>query len=110
MPVWMPAAVSAAVKLAQTPAGRKFAGNAAGAAAGAAGKAGAGHIGRRRASRQQRELAHKLSRQVHGQLSKAVFIGSSEEHLVVWKDSVPIAAFPPVEGVLAGKSELAHVT
>jgi hypothetical protein len=76
----------------------------------AVGKAGAGRLSGAQAARKQRQLAHKLARQVHGQLSKAVFIGSTEHHLVVWKDGVPMAAFPPVEGDLAERSELAHVT
>lgn len=73
-------------------------------------KASAATVGKAQAARRQRALAHHLARQVHGQLSKAVFIDSASEHWVVWKDGVPLAAFPPVEGALAEKCELAHVT
>lgn len=110
MPVWGPAAVIAAKKLALSPVGLKLAQQAAASAAKAARKAGAGRLGTAQAARKQRELAYKLARQVHGQLSEAVFIGSDQNHWVVWKDAVPLAAFPPVEGDLADKSELAHVT
>jgi hypothetical protein len=58
----------------------------------------------------QRELAYTYARQVHGQLSKAVFVGSDSTHLVVWKDDVPLAAFPAVEGDLAERADLKHVT
>ncbi len=80
------------------------------AVANAVGQAGAGRVTRSQAARTQWILACKLARQVHGQLSEAVFIGSPHEHWVVWKDGVPIAAFPPVEGDLASKDELRHVT
>lgn len=59
--------------------------------------------------RKQRDLAYKLARQVHGQLSEAVFVESDSTHLVVWKDDVPLAAFPAVEGDLAKRAELKHV-
>ena len=110
MPVWGLAAAAAAKKLAFSPAGRKVAQQAAGVVAKAVGKAGAGRAGTMQASRKQRGLAYKLARQLHGQLSLAVFIGSDQDHWVVWKDGVPLAAFPPVDGDLAEKSELAHVT
>lgn len=112
MPVWVPVALAAAAakKLALSPAGRKATQVAAAKVAGSVGKAGAGRVGGVQAARKQRTLAYKLARQVHGQLSEAVFIGSTEHHLVVWKDGTPMAAFPPVEGDLAEKSELAHVS
>jgi hypothetical protein len=57
------------------------------------GKAGGNRYGSWQSDRKQRELAYKLARQVHGQLSEAVFLRSDQAHLVVWKDNVPIAAF-----------------
>ena len=108
MPVWGLATVAA--KVVANPMARKAAQQAAGAVAQAVGKSGAATVGKAQAARRQRTLAHTLARQVHGQLSKAVFIGSADEHWVVWKDGVPMAAFPSVEGDLAEKAELAHVT
>lgn len=110
MPVWGTVVAAAAKKLATSPAGRKVGQQAAATVAQAVGKAGTGRVGSARDARKQRALAYALARQVHGQLSKAVFIGSADEHWVVWKDGVPMAAFPSVEGDLAEKKELAHVT
>lgn len=104
------AAALAARKLAASPAGRRAIEAAAEAVANAVGQAGAGRVTRSQAARTQWTLACKLARQVHGQLSEAVFIGSAQEHWVVWKDGVPLAAFPPVDGDLASKAELRHVT
>ena len=104
------AAAAAARTLAASPGGRKVIEAAAGAVATAVGQAGAGSVTRSQAARTQWTLACKLARQVHGQLSEAVFIGSTQEHWVVWKDGIPLAAFPPVEGDLASKPELRHVT
>jgi hypothetical protein len=109
MPAWGLAA-AAAKMLAMSPAGRKVAQQAAAGVARGVGKAGAGRVGSAQQVRKQRGLAYALARQVHGQLSRAVFIGSTDEHWVVWKDGVPMAAFPPVEGDLDKKQELAHVT
>jgi hypothetical protein len=110
MPLWGPAASAAAKKVVLSPTGIKVAQTAALKVAATVGKATSGRVGGAQAARKQRQFAHKLARQVHGQLSEAVFIGSSEHHLVVWKDGVAMAAFPPVEGDLAERSELAHVT
>ena len=109
MPYWTQAAL-AAKKLALSPVGRRAAQQAA-AAVSRSVAAGEGLPGLQwQDARRQRDLAHRLARQVHGQLSEAVFIGSRAKHLVVWKDGVPMAAFPPVEGDLARKAELRHVT
>ncbi len=108
MPAWGLATVAA--KVVANPMARKAAQQAAGAVAQAVGKASTATVGKAQAARRQRALAHTLARQVHGELSKAVFIGSADEHWVVWKDGVPMAAFPSVEGDLAEKAELAHVT
>lgn len=110
MPAWRPAAADAAKKIAASPASRKIAQQAAGVVAQGVSKAGASRLGSAQATRKQRALAESLARQVHGQLSRAVFIGSTDEHWVVWKDEVPLAAFPPVDGDLAAKPELTHVT
>ena len=110
MASWSRAAATAARAVAASPAGRRFIEATASALASAVGEAGAGRVTRSQASRAQWTLATKLARQVHGQLSEAVFIGSAQEHWVVWKDGVPIAAFPPVDGDLASKDELRHVT
>src|SRR4051812_10832696 len=108
MPAWALATVAA--KVAANPMARKAAQQAAGAVAQAVGKTGAATLGKAQTARRQRALAHTLARQVHGQLSKAVFIGPPDEHWVVWKDGVPMAASPAVEGDLAEKRELVHVT
>jgi hypothetical protein len=108
MPAWGLATVAA--KVAANPVARKAAQQAAGAVAQSVGKASAATVGKAQAARRQRALAHTLARQVHGQLSKAVFIGSADEHWVVWKNGAPMAAFPSVKGDLADKAELAHVT
>ena len=110
MPIWGPAAASAAMKIAASPASRKIAQQAAAVVAQRVSKGGASRFGSAQAARKQRALAESLARQVHGQLSRAVFIGSTDEHWVVWKDQLPLAAFPPVDGDLAAKPELAHVT
>ena len=41
-------------------------------------------------------LAIKLARQIRGRYSEDTIIGG-EPHHVVWKDGVPVEAFPPVE-------------
>lgn len=92
------AAAEAAKKAAQSKAGRKAIQSAAGAVSGFVAKGGSKKYGQWQGDRKQRELAYKLARQVHGQLSEAVFVGSDSIHLVVWKDGVPLAAFPAVEG------------
>ena len=109
MPIWGPAAAAAAKKIAASPASRKIAQQAAAVVAQRVSKDGASRFGSAQAARKQRALAESLARQVHGQLSRAVFIGSTDEHWVVWKDQLPLAAFPPVDGDVAAKPELAHV-
>jgi hypothetical protein len=48
-----------------------------------------------RATRTDRELAIKLARQIKGRWSEGTIIDGRPHH-VVWKDRVPVAAFPPV--------------
>jgi hypothetical protein len=48
-----------------------------------------------RSTRGDRELAIKLARQVQGRWSEDTIIAGRPHH-VVWKDGVPIEAFPPV--------------
>ena len=48
-----------------------------------------------RSSRGDRELAIKLARQIQGRWSEDTIIAGRPHH-VVWKDGVPIEAFPPV--------------
>jgi hypothetical protein len=44
-------------------------------------------------------------------VSEAILIGSPERtHWIVWRDGRPTAAFPHVEGDLAERDELQHVT
>lgn len=107
---WAKPAAEVAKKAAQSTAGRKAIQSAASAVGGLVAKGGSKKYGQWQGDRQQRELAHKLARQVHGQLSEAVFVGSDRTHLVVWKDDVPLAAFPAVDGDLAERPELKHVT
>ena len=73
-----------------------------GAAAAAAAKAAAraepalrDRYDRWRGGRADRELAIKLARQIRGRYSADTIIGGRPHH-VVWKDGVPIQAFPPV--------------
>lgn len=110
MSAWGTIAATAAKRLADSPAGRKVAQEAAGAVSRAVASGGSGVAGKWQSARRQRDLATKLARQVRGQLSEAVFIGSTQAHWVVWKDGVPMAAFPPVEGDLTERVELQHVT
>jgi hypothetical protein len=51
--------------------------------------------GRWRGGRADRELAIKLARQIRGRYSEDTIIGGRPHH-VVWKDGVPVEAFPPV--------------
>ena len=46
-------------------------------------------------SRVSRDRAIKLARQIRGRFSEDTIIGG-EPHHVVWKDGVPVEAFPPV--------------
>ena len=46
--------------------------------------------------RVDRDRAIKLARQIRGRWSEDTIIGG-EPHHVVWKDGVPIEAFPPVD-------------
>jgi hypothetical protein len=64
---------------------------------------------RRQVVRRDREHAERLARQVGGKLAEVSLRGSSESHLVVWKDGTPFAAFPHVEGELADRPELQDV-
>ncbi len=98
------------IEAAKSPAGRRVIRSAATAAAGLVAKSGGGRVGEWQADRRQRALAYKLARQVHGRLSEAVFVGSERTHLVVWNDDVPLAVFPPVDGDLAERTEIRHVT
>jgi hypothetical protein len=107
---WTRTAASTAKKLALSPTGRRVAQQAAAAASRRVASGDWSTVSRWQDARRQRDLAHRFARQVHGRLSEAVFLGSPEKHLVVWKDEVPLAAFPPVEGDLAAKPELRHVT
>lgn len=45
--------------------------------------------------RLDRDRAIKLARQIRGRYSEDTIIGG-EPHFVVWKDGVPVEAFPPV--------------
>ncbi len=47
-------------------------------------------------ARANRLLAIRLARQIQGRYSENTIIGGRPHH-VVWKDGVPIEAFPPVE-------------
>jgi hypothetical protein len=46
--------------------------------------------------RLDRDRAVKLARQIRGRYSEDTIIGG-EPHHVVWKDGVPVEAFPPVQ-------------
>ena len=48
-----------------------------------------------RGGREGRELAIKLARQIRGRYSEDTIIDGQPHH-VVWKDGVPVEAFPPV--------------
>jgi hypothetical protein len=48
------------------------------------------------AGRADRLLAIRLARQIQGRWSENTIIGGKPHH-VVWKDGVPVEAFPPVE-------------
>jgi hypothetical protein len=107
---WTHAAAATAKKIALSPTGRKVAQQAAAAASRRVASGDWSTVTNWQDTRRQRDLAHRFARQVHGRLSEAVFLGSRDKHLVVWKDGVPLAAFPPVEGDLAARPELRHVT
>ena len=47
-------------------------------------------------SRADRLLAIRLARQIQGRYSEGTIIAGTP-HYVVWKDGVPLEAFPPVE-------------
>jgi hypothetical protein len=47
-------------------------------------------------ARSGRLLAIRLARQIQGRYSEGTIIGGKPHH-VVWKDGVPLEAFPPVE-------------
>jgi hypothetical protein len=49
-----------------------------------------------RSARDGRDRAVKLARQIQGRWSEDTII-HGEPHYVVWKDGVPVEAFPPVE-------------
>lgn len=79
------------------------------ASAGAAAAKHAGPIAQQRYStwrdrRVDKDRAIKLARQLQGRYSTDTII-DGEPHFVVWKDSTPIQAFPPVEQ-LASRPEL----
>ena len=48
-----------------------------------------------RGARADRDLAIKLARQIRGRYSEDTIIAGRPHH-VVWKDGVPVEAFPPV--------------
>jgi hypothetical protein len=48
-----------------------------------------------RGTRVDRDRAIKLARQIRGRWSEDTII-AGEPHYVVWKDAVPVEAFPPV--------------
>ena len=48
-----------------------------------------------RGGRLDRDRAVKLARQIRGRFSEQTII-AGEPHYVVWKDGVPVEAFPPV--------------
>ena len=48
-----------------------------------------------RGARADRDLAIKLARQIRGRWSEDTIIAGTP-HYVVWKDGVPVEAFPPV--------------
>jgi len=48
-----------------------------------------------RGGREGRELAIKLARQIRGRYSEDTIIDGRPHH-VVWKDGIPVEAFPPV--------------
>ena len=48
-----------------------------------------------RGARADRDLAIKLARQIRGRWSEDTII-AGKPHYVVWKDGVPVEAFPPV--------------
>lgn len=107
---WAKVAAEAAKRAAQSKTGQKAIQQAAAAVGGLVAKGGGSKYGEWQGNRKQRELAYKLARQVHGQLSEAVFVGSDLTHLVVWKDEVPLASFPAIDGDLTERAELKHVT
>jgi hypothetical protein len=49
-----------------------------------------------RGARVDRDRAIKLARQIRGRFSEETII-AGEPHYVVWKDGVPVEAFPPVD-------------
>jgi hypothetical protein len=49
-----------------------------------------------RGTRADRDLAIKLARQIRGRWSEDTIVAGSP-HYVVWKDGVPVDAFPPVD-------------
>ena len=48
-----------------------------------------------RGTREHRDRAIKLARQIRGRFSEDTII-AGEPHTVVWKDGIPVEAFPPV--------------
>jgi hypothetical protein len=113
---WQSKAFAAVAAAAGTKAGQKAAQEAATKAVAAVAKVGAGGAGKARDVRRvradreaHRDRAIALARQVHGQLTDSILIGSDHRHWIVWKDGAPLAAFPDVGGDLAGRAELSHV-
>ena len=76
----------------QSPAAKQAAAAAAAAAAKRLPKFGNDRLGKRRAAREQRELAEALARQVNGKLSYDTVIDHAHR-VVVWSDGKPLAAF-----------------
>ena len=112
---WQSKAFAAVVAAAGTKAGQKAVQEAATKAVAAAARLGAGGAGKARDARRvradrevHRDRAIALARQVHGHLTESILIGSDHRHWIVWKEGVPIAAFPDVRGDLASRTELSH--
>jgi hypothetical protein len=100
MPAWGvagKAAMAAAMKAGQSPAGKKALTAAAIAASKGISKVGADRWGTRKAAREQVMLAESLARQVGAKLSYNTVIAGSL-HTVVWSEGKPLAAFPEVGG------------
>jgi hypothetical protein len=74
----------------------------------AVGTAGIGVAAKKRLKLQHKKKAVRLARQTHGQYSEKTIVGG-EERYVVWKDGVPMYAFPELnhdQGPLEERPEL----
>ena len=99
----MPAAdkaVEAIRKAATSEQGKKAAKAAGGALAGWLGKEGRERLKARNSGRTDRDLALDLARQIGGEYSEGTVVARRRRY-VVWKDGVPVDAFPePEKGVV----------